>query len=228
MLKLVNIYPNGPITTINPPIRTALTKFSMDVADIRKCLLANAYVEEILNGSKTIQLTFENYDKDNDPVIDAPKTTPKMVPVNHDVKVDDNIEPEEKTVTPEVNEDPKVEEPVIEDGQVEDSTPIEDETVEETTSEDESAEPVEEQVPIEDAVVEETTEEVPVEDGPVQDSTPVEDRTVEEITSEDIPVDETTADAEDVESVEKTTVVENDNNSYSKKNRKKNNYKRVN
>ena len=174
MLKLVNIYPNGPITTINPPIRTALTKFSMDVADIRKCLLANAYVEEILNGSKTIQLTFENYDKDNDPVIDAPKTAPKMVPVNHDVKVDDNIEPEEKTVTPEVNEDPKVE------------------------------------------------------DGSVEDSTLAEDKTVEETTSEDIPVDETTADAEDVESVEKTTVVENDNNSYSKKNRKKNNYKRVN
>ena len=222
MLKLVNIYPNGPITTINPPIRTALTKFSMDVADIRKCLLANAYVEEILNGSKTIQLTFENYDKDNDPVIDAPKTAPKMVPVNHDVKVDDNIEPEEKTVTPEVNEDPKVE-----DGSVEDSTLAEDKTVEETTSEDESAEPVEE-VPVEDAVVEETTEEAPVEDGSVEDSTPVEDKTVEETTSEDIPVDETAIDTEDAESVEKTTVVENDNNSYSKKNRKKNNYKRVN
>ena len=174
MLKLVNIYPNGPITTINPPIRTALTKFSMDVADIRKCLLANAYVEEILNGSKTIQLTFENYDKDNDPVIDAPKTAPKMVPVNHDVKVDDNIEPEEKTVTPEVNEDPKVE------------------------------------------------------DGSVEDSTLAEDKTVEETTSEDIPVDETAIETEDAESVEKTTVVENDNNSYSKKNRKKNNYKRVN
>ena len=222
MLKLVNIYPNGPITTINPPIRTALTKFSMDVADIRKCLLANAYVEEILNGSKTIQLTFENYDKDNDPVIDAPKTAPKMVPVNHDVKVDDNIEPEEKTVTPEVNEDPKVE-----DGSVEDSTLAEDKTVEETTSEDESAEPVEE-VPVEDAVVEETTEEAPVEDGPVEDSTLAEDKTVEETTSEDIPVDETAIDTEDAESVEKTTVVENDNNSYSKKNRKKNNYKRVN
>ena len=222
MLKLVNIYPNGPITTINPPIRTALTKFSMDVADIRKCLLANAYVEEILNGSKTIQLTFENYDKDNDPVIDAPKTAPKMVPVNHDVKVDDNIEPEEKTVTPEVNEDPKVE-----DGSVEDSTLAEDKTVEETTSEDESAEPVEE-VPVEDAVVEETTEEAPVEDGSVEDSAPVEDKTVKETTSEDIPVDETAIDTEDTESVEKTTVVENDNNSYSKKNRKKNNYKRVN
>ena len=222
MLKLVNIYPNGPITTINPPIRTALTKFSMDVADIRKCLLANAYVEEILNGSKTIQLTFENYDKDNDPVIDAPKTAPKMVPVNHDVKVDDNIEPEEKTVTPEVNEDPKVE-----DGSVEDSTLAEDKTVEETTSEDESAEPVED-VPVEDAVVEETTEEAPVEDGSVEDSAPVEDKTVEETTSEDIPVDETAIDTEDAESVEKTTVVENDNNSYSKKNRKKNNYKRVN
>ena len=223
MNKLVNVYPSSPIISINPPIRTRLNKINMSTENIRKCLISNAYVEEILNGSKTIQLTFENYDKDNDPVIDAPKTAPKMVPVNHDVKVDDNIEPEEKTVTPEVNEDPKVE-----DGSVEDSTLAEDKTVEETTSEDESAEPVEEQVPIEDAVVEETTEEAPVEDGSVEDSAPIEDKTVKETTSEDIPVDETAIDTEDAESVEKTTVVENDNNSYSKKNRKKNNYKRVN
>ena len=99
MTKLVNIYPNGPITTINPPIRIRLNRISMDITDIRKCLIAKAYVEEILDGNKTIPLTFENYDKDNDDVKDA-KEEPKMVPVNHDNK---DFKPEPKTETPDLN-----------------------------------------------------------------------------------------------------------------------------
>ena len=66
MIKLVNVYPNAPITTINPPIRTRLNNINMCVEDIRKCLIATAYVEEILDGRKTIPLDFSNYDKDND------------------------------------------------------------------------------------------------------------------------------------------------------------------
>ena len=99
MTKLVNIYPNGPITTINPPIRIRLNRISMDITDIRKCLIAKAYVEEILDGNKTIPLTFENYDKDNDDAKDA-KEEPKMVPVNHDNK---DFKPESKTETPDLN-----------------------------------------------------------------------------------------------------------------------------
>ena len=99
MTKLVNIYPNGPITTINPPIRIRLNRISMDITDIRKCLIAKAYVEEILDGNKTIPLTFENYDKDNDAAKDA-KEEPKMVPINHDNK---DFKPEPKTETPDLN-----------------------------------------------------------------------------------------------------------------------------
>ena len=99
MTKLVNIYPNGPITTINPPIRIRLNRISMDITDIRKCLIAKAYVEEILDGNKTIPLTFENYDKDNDDAKDV-KEEPKMVPVNHDNK---DFKPEPKTETPDLN-----------------------------------------------------------------------------------------------------------------------------
>ena len=99
MTKLVNIYPNGPITTINPPIRIRLNRISMDITDIRKCLIAKAYVEEILDGNKTIPLTFENYDKDNDDAKDV-KEEPKMVPVNHDSK---DFKPEPKTETPDLN-----------------------------------------------------------------------------------------------------------------------------
>ena len=42
MVKLVNVYPNAPITTINPPIRTRMTNVNMSVEDIRKCLIATA------------------------------------------------------------------------------------------------------------------------------------------------------------------------------------------
>ena len=65
MVKLVNVYPNAPITTINPPIRTRMTNVNMSVEDIRKCLIATAYVEEILSGRRTIALDFSNYNKNN-------------------------------------------------------------------------------------------------------------------------------------------------------------------
>ena len=110
MTKLVNIFPNGPITTINPPIRIRLSKVSMNIADIRKCLIAKAYVEEVLDGNKTIQLTFENYDKNNDGPQDV-KEEPKMVPVNHDVKdatLYTNVEEDNKTLDAEPNKDSDV------------------------------------------------------------------------------------------------------------------------
>lgn len=66
MVKLVNVYPNSPITTVNPPIRTRMNNINMSVEDIRKCLIATAYVEEVLSGRKTIALDFSNYNKNND------------------------------------------------------------------------------------------------------------------------------------------------------------------
>ena len=110
MTKLVNIFPNGPITTINPPIRIRLSKVSMNIADIRKCLIAKAYVEEVLDGNKTIQLTFENYDKNNDGPQDV-KEEPKMVPVNHDVKdatLYTNVEEDNETLDAEPKKDSDV------------------------------------------------------------------------------------------------------------------------
>lgn len=66
MVKLVNVYPNAPITTVNPPIRTRMINVNMSVEDIRKCLIATAYVEEVLSGRRTIALDFSNYNKNND------------------------------------------------------------------------------------------------------------------------------------------------------------------
>ena len=45
MVKLGNVYPNKPISTINAPSRTRMTNVNMSVEDIRKCIIATAYVE---------------------------------------------------------------------------------------------------------------------------------------------------------------------------------------
>ena len=65
MKKRVNIYPRGPITTVNPPIRSVVKAVTKDVSDIRKCILAGAKVEEVINNYISIELNLNNYDKDN-------------------------------------------------------------------------------------------------------------------------------------------------------------------
>lgn len=115
MTKTVNIYPNGAITTLNPPIRSRVLGVTKSVAEIRKCIIAKAIVDEVLPGGKTVRLDFSNYDKDNNPssvqaAIDAAKANVKeetvvMVnsvnPVGEKAKI--NVEP--------VKEEPKKEAP---------------------------------------------------------------------------------------------------------------------
>ena len=112
MTKTVNIYPNGAITTLNPPIRSRVLGVTKSIAEIRKCIIARAIVDEVLPGGKTVRLDFSNYDKDNNPssvqaAIDAAKANVKeetvvMVnPVNE--KVELKTEP--------VKEEPKKEAP---------------------------------------------------------------------------------------------------------------------
>lgn len=67
--KIVNIYPKYPIITVNPPIRTAVKKVTKSIDEIRKCIIARAVVEEILNNGNIISLDFSNYDKDNNEAI---------------------------------------------------------------------------------------------------------------------------------------------------------------
>ena len=65
MKKRVNIYPRGPITSVNPPIRMAVKGVTKDVQDIRKCIIAGAKVEEVINNGTAVLLNLNNYDKDN-------------------------------------------------------------------------------------------------------------------------------------------------------------------
>lgn len=66
-VKKVNIIPQRPISTVNPPIRSAVRRVHKPLEDIRKCLIGRAIVEEILPDGSTLKLDFSNYDKDNRP-----------------------------------------------------------------------------------------------------------------------------------------------------------------
>lgn len=64
MRKRVNIYPRGPITNVNPPIRVSVKGVTKDVQDIRKCIIAGAKVEELTSNGPVL-LNLNNYDRDN-------------------------------------------------------------------------------------------------------------------------------------------------------------------
>lgn len=64
MNKRVNIYPRGPITTVNPPIRVPVKNVTKDIKDIRRCIIAGAKVEEITKDG-IIVLNLQNYDLNN-------------------------------------------------------------------------------------------------------------------------------------------------------------------
>ena len=103
--KKVNIIPNGPITTINPPIRVPVKNVSKSIEDIRKCLIAGARVYEVLNDKgKTIQLNLANYDIDNGSTVSAMHNRP--VNAEHDINygaASEPLGPDEKV--PEDNPD---------------------------------------------------------------------------------------------------------------------------
>ena len=67
MNKLVNIYPSMPITSLRIPLRTRVTNITMDCESIRKCIIANAIVEEVLEDNSVIRLNLSNYNKNNNP-----------------------------------------------------------------------------------------------------------------------------------------------------------------
>ena len=217
MTKLVNIYPNGPITTINPPIRIRLNRISMDITDIRKCLIAKAYVEEILDGNKTIPLTFENYDKDNDDAKDA-KEEPKMVPVNHDNK---DFKPEPKTETPDLNKVIKLYDTVAPVDEI-----IKNDSTDEVNKEEDSNEEKKEEVtnPVEsNVIIEDSNEQI---SEPSQESdeqkedtmNPVESN-IEDTESADSDEEKKEDNANSEDSNEQKEVTSNKNNN--KKNNKK-------
>ena len=167
MKKRVNIYPRGPITTTNPPIRVPVKNVTKDTKDIRRCILAGAKVEEVLDNGVVVLLNLNNYDVENPGTISAPPEKPvdkKVVAEQQDVvsaastSVDVPEKVETKEVVPPVkSEPPKKEEPVgepftIEDpnaphvfrekdenGNFIDEAPVVENTIEEVATEEETA-----------------------------------------------------------------------------------------
>lgn len=108
--KKVNVYPRGPIITINPPVRTALRQVTFTYDQIRKCLISGAIVEEILANNTVLSLNLNNYNKDNTiqiqkPVVPLEKnktelTSKQQAEENKQVttKGEDQIEEKEKEI----------------------------------------------------------------------------------------------------------------------------------
>lgn len=88
--KRVNIYPNTPITSVNPPIRCVTLNSTKNIGVIRNCILAGAKVEEVLPTGEIIELNINNYDKDNSITIEKIDNI-KIVDIVEDI----TIEPKE-------------------------------------------------------------------------------------------------------------------------------------
>ena len=63
--KKVNIYPRDVINSVTPPVRVTIKNTTKTIDYIRKCIIARAYVEEVLEDGTLLPLDFSNYDKDN-------------------------------------------------------------------------------------------------------------------------------------------------------------------
>lgn len=78
MVKKVNIIARLPVRTIYPPIYGTYEGISMSPANILKCILHKAHVEEVLEDGSTIELTTENYNKVNRPMVKEKVVEPKL------------------------------------------------------------------------------------------------------------------------------------------------------
>ena len=127
--KRVNIYPNGPIINVNPPIRTITKDVLKPINDIKKCILAGAYVEEVFGPYKTVKLDLSNYDTDNTPpkplninIESATAPIENSVDIEDPKEVDDKVTETEAVFIDPVEEDKPVEETV----EVEENVIVED------------------------------------------------------------------------------------------------------
>ena len=105
--KRVNIYPRGPITTVEPPIRTITKNVSKSIADIWNCLIAGAKVEEIINtNGQVIELNLTNYCTDNGSTVPGMAGRPDNA--EEDITYDKASEPilDDKEITEE-DDNPK-------------------------------------------------------------------------------------------------------------------------
>lgn len=68
MVKKVNVIAQIPIRNVYPPIYGTYKGISMSPANILKCLMHKAIVEEVLADGSTVKLTTKNYNTVNTPV----------------------------------------------------------------------------------------------------------------------------------------------------------------
>lgn len=69
MVKKVNVVARLPVRTVYPPMYGTYEGIMMSPANILKCLIHKAYVEEILEDGSTLELNMQNYNTINKPVV---------------------------------------------------------------------------------------------------------------------------------------------------------------
>lgn len=122
MNKIVNIATRVPIRVLNVPIRGNVRKITMSVEDIFKCICQKAEVDEVLSNGKLLRLDLANYDKVNEPVVEAKVETPVTPPA---VQTPAPVVEDPKTEDPVITETaPNVEDPKTEDPVVTETTPV--------------------------------------------------------------------------------------------------------
>lgn len=67
MVKKVNVIARYPVRTLIPPMYGTYEGIMMSPANILKCLLHKAYVEEVLEDGSTLELNMHNYNTANKP-----------------------------------------------------------------------------------------------------------------------------------------------------------------
>ena len=131
--KVVDVYPNGPIYTVIPPIMGNVFGVELAIGDIANCINSRAIIKETLLDGRVISIGLSNYDTDNNEGIIIPeekKETPvrearfvsEPVAVEELAEVEEIIDEHEKQE--EIIEVPEVSEEVVEaevDAMVEDT-----------------------------------------------------------------------------------------------------------
>lgn len=134
-IKTVNVDARIPVNTVTPKISGYVAGISMTTADILKCIIRKALVDEILPNGKLLRLNMQNYYTDNRAGLEASVEVPMKTSafMARTAMVDTVSEP-----APEV----EVEEVVHAVEEVIEVAPEVVETVEETAVEEETTKPV--------------------------------------------------------------------------------------
>ena len=160
-IKTVNVDARIPVNTVTPKISGYVAGVTMTTADILKCIIRKAMVDEILPNGKLLRLNMQNYYTDNRAGLEVTEAPMKVSAFMARTSTVDIVSEVPEAVEVVVEDAPEVVETVVEetvDVVVEDASEIVESVVEESV---ETVDVVVEDAPeVVESVVEDTAEAV--------------------------------------------------------------------